>query len=352
MLCVLKFVMKIFFFAILAVFFYSCNNSVKKSADNKCSVYTDEEYFDFGTVHEGDTMIHHTFILKNGTNTTQHIDHIESSCGCTTVNAECDSIVSGGECKINADIKTTGYLGNIVRDIDVFIYGIEEPISFSVAAYIPMPIQAIKAKYSRKLSENVYTSYNIINIGNVYHDSNSYGYTELVNMGQKSIKVKSYTNSKLVTIDNPDEIEPLIPTRLYVYYDNSSVKTWGVDTTNIFVEVEGVRAPIICVANILPFPKPKNSKLSPRVLNYSNEIVNSKPDSYSFDIRNIGAEPLKIIDHKTSKNINITKIDKLIDSSKSGKIVFNTLTKEDGFIDILTNDPLTPIVRYRIVSNK
>lgn len=346
------FYMKYYLFVIFALFLCSCSNSVKPTTNDKSSIYTNEDYFDFGTVQEEDSMIHHTFVLKNGTNTTQYIDHIESSCGCTTVNAECDSIVSGGECKINADIKTTGYLGNIVRDIDVFISGIEEPITLSVAAYIPMPIQAIKAKYSKKLSENVYTTYNIINIGNVYKDSNNYGYTELVNMSQKSIKVKTYTNSRLVTIDNPDELEPLIPTRFYVYYDNSSIKTWGVDTTNIYVEVEDAKVPIKCVANILPFPKPKNSKLSPRVLNYSNEIINSKPDSYSFDVRNIGAEPLKIIDHKTSKNVKISQIDKLIDPSKSGKIVFNTVNKENGFIDILTNDPLTPIVRYKISASK
>lgn len=329
----------------------ACSKSTKSTSEsnNENSLFADEDFYDFGTINEKDSVLYHTFVIKNGTKTTQYIDHIESSCGCTKVNAEFDSITSGAECKINAVIKTAGYLGHIIRDIDVYIVGQEEPLSFSVAAYIPMPIQAIKAKYSKKLSENVYTCYSVVNVGNVYIDSNSYGYTELVNMSDETINVTSHTDSKLVKLDAPENLEPLIPARFYVYYDNSSIKSWGVDTTTIYIDVENVSVPIKCVANILPYPKNKNTKISPRILNYSTEIINSKSVLYTFSFRNIGAESLEIVDYKVSTNIKIVHIDKLIKPSENGNIEFKTSNRGDGYIDVLTNDPLTPIVRYRII---
>lgn len=331
----------------------ACNNSTNNTSEitSKNTIFTDEDYFDYGIIKEGDSVIYHTFVIKNGTTDTHFIDHIESSCGCTKVFTDCDSIAPGEMCEIKTEIKTAGYLGNIIREINVFIVGIEEPLTFSVAAYIPMPIQAIKAKYSKEISKNVYTSYNVINIGNVYKNSNSYGYTELVNMSNKTIQIKTHTDSRLVTLDNIEELKPLIPARLYVYYDNSSIKSWGVDTTIVYVDVENISVPIKCVANILPFPKGKNTKMSPRILNNSTEIRNPNMDFFSFKFRNIGAEPLKIIDYKTSKNVVITKFDETVEPSQNGEIKCKKLNNGNGYIDILTNDPLSPIVRYRIIAN-
>ena len=47
-------------------------------------------------------------------------------------------------------------MGNILREIDVYFVGIDTPLTFSVAAYIPMPIKAIKAKYSTKIYKDIY----------------------------------------------------------------------------------------------------------------------------------------------------------------------------------------------------
>ena len=43
-------------------------------------------------------------------------------------------------------------------------------------------------------------------------------------------------------------------------------------------------------------------------------------DFFSFKFRNIGAEPLKIIDYKTSKNVVITKFDETVEPSQMVKL--------------------------------
>lgn len=346
--------MKYLFYAIFVLLVCGCNNysNDKSEFTNKNKLFTNEDYFEYGTVKESDSIISHIFFINNGTQHTQFIDHIESSCGCTKVFADCDSIVPGGDCKIEAKIKTVGYMGNILREIDVYFVGIDTPLTFSVAAYIPMPIKAIKAKYSTKIYKDIYTCYNVINIGNVYKGSINYGYTELVNMSDNTIRVKTHSYNKHVNIDNPEELEPLVPARFYVYYDNSSVDYWGVDTTIIYIDIENASIPIKCIANILPFPKRKPVKISPRILNNSTEIRKSSTEPFCFKFHNIGAEPLKIIDYKTSNNINILKIDTIIEPSLDGIIKCKKTNNVNGHIDILTNDPLSPIVRYRIITPK
>ena len=57
---------------------------------------------------------------------------------------------------------------------------------------------------------------------------------------------------------------------------------------------------------------------------------------------------IRILDYKSSANIHILQVDTIISPSKIGTVKFSTENKGKGFIDILTNDPYSPIYNLSI----
>ncbi len=74
------------------------------------------QVFRFGTVREGDT-IQHTFLVRNRSLQTVHVDSMSSSCGCTVPKLDWDTIGPFEKRSVSATIDLTGRNGPVESEI-------------------------------------------------------------------------------------------------------------------------------------------------------------------------------------------------------------------------------------------
>ena len=209
-----------------------------------------------------------------------------------------------------------------------------------------MPIEAMRLKYHNKLFADIATNTSFLNIGNVFQDSHAYGFFEIINFSEKEEVIDFRLSSNTAAICSENRLEPLKPIKVYVLYDNN-FKHWGIDTLTIDIISKGNKSSIRSVAKFIPFPTFQKKKGSPRAYIPSKKITSKCNSVRKFKIHNIGAGELKIIDYRSSNNINIKHVDTIISSSNIGNIEFS-ISKGKGYIYILTNDPYSPIYNFYI----
>lgn len=334
--------MHIFYIIILCVITF-CGCSQDKGNNH---FFVDTENHDFGTLGINDTCVKHSFVITNNTKDTCFIRKIDKSCGCTSVKYPYQ-IAPYKKGKIDVTMDTRGYTGHIFRDLYIYTSLSDTPICITMSAYIPMPIEAMKLKYNHKLFADIATNTSFLNVGNVFQDSGGYGTFEIVNFSKKEIFVDFQINSDVASIYSENKLRPLEPTKVHILYDNN-FKHWGVDTLTINIVSSNNKGSIKCVAKFIPLPTFKKNKEAPRGYLPSKKIIATGKTVKDFKVHNVGARKLRILDYKSSANIHILQVDTIISPSKIGTVKFSTENKGKGFIDILTNDPYSPIYNLSI----
>lgn len=263
-------------------------------------------------------------------------------------------VLPGDSVKVTAKMKTVGYTGWMVRQIDVYASGQDSPVSLSFSAYIPMPIDAMKAKYYYKLCDDVFVNAPAVYVGNVYKGSSVTGTVEIVNFSEDEKAISFDADSEAILIGTVSRLSSKKPEQIKVVYEfTEGTKKWGVDTVKIELKIEDRIIELDVVANVIPYPKPVRTKLRPKAFSASTEMKYSNAGEVkSFIIRNIGSGNLNILEVKASENVHVERYDSLILPSADGKLHFKLteMMSEEESIEVLTDDPFTPILYYKIKS--
>ena len=91
------------------------------SGDVQDGVWEDEQgpyFWDFGQVPEGE-VLEHTFVLMNDSSTVLRIEHIHTSCGCTTSEVDQKEISPGESVEIKVKFDTKGYSGIKIQHVNI-----------------------------------------------------------------------------------------------------------------------------------------------------------------------------------------------------------------------------------------
>lgn len=333
--------MKVVVIFVLLLSCLSCKDKRVVDADN---LYIENADWDFGDVHN-DSMLFHAFKLQNPTCDTCVINHIITSCGCTSYQLSKDTLFPGEMSLLEVQLNPKGLTGNFIRDISVVTSLREEPYTMTLSACIPLTKEVVKRKYRTKICDNLYANTPNIYIGNVYKDKLVSGELEIVNTSDKNQSLKCmFPKKPYVQIVAPEILEPYKPENVTVIYDGSQIgESWGIDSTNIFLAFNDQKGKIECSAMIIPFPLEKSQKM-PRMF-IASKISYNKGLESKIEIQNIGNSDLHIMALRYSANIENIKYDSIIPPKTIG-ILFLRHKKlcDEEKIEMLTNDLTVPIM--------
>jgi hypothetical protein len=106
-------------FIFLGVSLVHADNSIAPAGKTQAEIRKDPNFYDFGTVKEGD-VIKHTFILKNNEDVKIKIKEVNTSCACTTPKLGAWELEPGKETPVEISFDTKGYPG--IRKRQLFIH--------------------------------------------------------------------------------------------------------------------------------------------------------------------------------------------------------------------------------------
>lgn len=116
------FVIKLFLaamFIFLGVSLVHADNSIAPAGKTQAEIRKDPNFYDFGTVKEGE-VIKHTFVLKNNEAEPITIKEVNTSCACTTPKVSSNTVLPGKEVSIEIAFDTKGYPG--LRKRQLFVH--------------------------------------------------------------------------------------------------------------------------------------------------------------------------------------------------------------------------------------
>lgn len=87
----------------------------------------DPYFWDFGRVKE-DSILKHTFILKNESKNTLSIKRLQTSCGCTGSVSSTNEVLPGKTSEIEVTFNTRGYKNNVKQFVYVHTNDPKDPI--------------------------------------------------------------------------------------------------------------------------------------------------------------------------------------------------------------------------------
>lgn len=105
-------------FIFLGVTLVYADNSIAPSDMSKAEMMKDPNFYDFGTVKEGE-IVKHTFIFKNTEDEVVNIKEVNTSCACATPKVGKNVVMPGEEVPIEIAFDTKGYKGDKKRHLFV-----------------------------------------------------------------------------------------------------------------------------------------------------------------------------------------------------------------------------------------
>ena len=93
-----------------------------------CAQQENPYFYDFGSVKEGDILVH-TFSYKNGSQIPLVINDLQPSCSCTVVEVSIRNIPPGGGAEIKVTVDSAGRHGQMTQYVYVQTDNLSEPVS-------------------------------------------------------------------------------------------------------------------------------------------------------------------------------------------------------------------------------
>jgi mono/diheme cytochrome c family protein len=98
----------------------------------------DKSSIELGNLNEGRTY-HFPVELRNISGRTLSVERVIPSCGCTEVSYPKGTVSPGGVFKLEVTIDTTGKIGRVVKGLDIYTPGADEPFELVLTAKVSHP---------------------------------------------------------------------------------------------------------------------------------------------------------------------------------------------------------------------
>ncbi|MBY0427509.1 MAG: DUF1573 domain-containing protein [Cytophagales bacterium] len=188
------------------------------SAQKLPAIFERYEY-DFGYIYEENGAVSYDFIFKSNSNSKMVVSRAKASCGCTSPDWSKDSISSGGRGFVRVSYNPLNRPGPFRKSVKVNFSGdtITQEI-FIKGVVILKPKNSSNILAERIGSLKLKSRY--LHLGNIKNNQSTVKEFELLNEGEKPIKLISLESPKWIRAsDLPAEIPPKEKYSLRVSYD-------------------------------------------------------------------------------------------------------------------------------------
>lgn len=337
--------------ALFLIGILSCG-CMAQTADDSPLLFDALEH-DFGKINETDGVVEHTFTIANISKEPVRIDHVATSCGCTTAQYSTDPIAPGKMLEFTVAFNPARTEGKVYREIEVFTDGRRSCYRITLIADVnPAPVE-ISQLYPVELAGGVRTSVKRIPFGYMAQGKNSSKSIVLINTTDKDVKISALAEGKHLSLECPEKIQPGVAESIIIKYDIPK-GVYGTIYDTVWVSIDGVRSAVPLVANAIctdDFSQQKENPLLTLTPSYAD--LGTKPAGKAlkqqFTLGNEGDAPLKVravecaggtvTDIKAGTEIMPGSSVKFTVSFKSAK---EKGASSVGSVNLITNDPTRP----------
>lgn len=180
----------------------------------------DSQEWDFGTVNEADGPVAHTFIFRNLSPEPVQIDHVATSCGCTTVEYSTDPVAAGGSGSLTVVLDPARSEGFVMREVEVYTKDRKGYAHLSVSADVtPIP-KGLSQLYPQLLAGTLRTNALRCNFGYVAQGDSVAKVIRVANTGDRPVALSLLTTGGRygMTAGCPPSIAPQEVVNVHISY--------------------------------------------------------------------------------------------------------------------------------------
>jgi hypothetical protein len=336
------------------------------SQKNVASMSFDRTINDFGVIKETDGLVSCIFEFVNSGTNPLVIQRVISSCDCATTNWSREPFAPGAKGLIKVIYNPKDRPGKFDKTITVYSNGETSAIVLRIMGIVKEKPKTLEEIYNRILGDFRLKKTNI-NLSRVYSDMVKTDTLEFICMANQPTKIGCNTGGleHLSVKFVPEIVKPNEKGIMVITYDAKKKNDWGflIDRIHLTQNDKDINGGLITItANIeenfssLTDKQRKNAPvIDVPIVDYDfNQIDEGKLIEYDFMIKNTGKSDLIIRKIKPSCGCTtVEPADKVIKPgmTSSFKATINTnglFGRISKSIALITNDPVTPTVAFRI----
>lgn len=345
--------------------------SLSAMAQHHSALKFENTKVDFGTIDEASGEQLRRFEARNVGVDTIVVKEIVSTCDCTVVEYEAESIAPNQSFCFDVKYDPWNRPGRFERTIYVWTSDSDVPIELEIRGRVTPRERSVEEVYPYDMGgglrlESTFASFSYVEHGKEYNTAIAYTNTSTESI---TLRLRPQVESKALKIDHPRVIEPGATGDIICCYSMPlRSRRYGTLDDRFVVEVDGVSSRFLLTSYAMAVDNfdDVDDILSPRAVFSKKNIKfgNLKPtsgclDAY-FELRNDGAAPLvirKVESDSRAVKCNLRRGAKVESgSSTSVRIRLNArrLKSQDESLTVrlnfVTNDPMTPLQVVKVTA--
>lgn len=174
------------------------------------------------------------YVIKNRSDRQIEIDHVDVSCGCTTVSYPKQPISGGNEFEI-VGAYDAAMLGHFYKEMAVYFKGYDEPLYLKMTGVVETEVVDYSGSYPYKIG-NLRINKNDIEFDNVNRGDRPVAEIEVMNTGKSAytpviMHLPSYLTAKAV----PERIGRNHGGKVFITLDSKKLRDYGLTQTSVYL---------------------------------------------------------------------------------------------------------------------
>lgn len=348
----------------VALFGVHCCYGQNSTTEVEFDTYT----FDFGKINEVDGEVKHLFKYKNVGKEYFVIYNISTTCGCTIPTYSKRPLASGASGELVIAFDPIGQTGRVEKKIIISANVPGGAVELTIKAVVNPRPRTIEDDYPVVFSDGVRFRDVVINGYEISREKETAFSMSVFNNSTKPARVDVDSKALPGWIKARFESASIAPksySKLIVEVNPKGFNLWGRKRVEIPILVNGKRQFVgvgfvaIFIEDFGPLTKTE-MRFVPRVALSSSfyhfsTVERDEKLEYRLRVRNDGGKPLIIryVDHSGRVGIRVLK--KEIPSGTEGEILVTLDSSVPETVAetvrIITNDPVKPVVEFKVVAN-
>lgn len=324
----------------------------------------DTQEWDFGTVDEANGPVTHTFSFRSLSPEPVQIDHVATSCGCTTVEYSADPVATGGSGYLTVVFDPARSEGFVMREVEVYTKNRKGYAHLSVSAnVIPIP-KGLSQLYPQQLVGTLRTNVLRCNFGYVAQGDSVTKVIRIANLGNRAVALSVLTTDSRygMSVSCPASVAPQEIVNLHISYKIPVGKAYyGMTHDSVWVLADGMKSAEPVAVSAIGTDRFTDDKAGERpVLRVTPEYVDfgrqapGRTCRRTISIANTGQTDLVLRHVATSEETTVSlgggrvvKPGQSVRATVSATIPRLSQSRVTGSVFLTTNDPVRPFRELR-----
>lgn len=335
------------------------------SAEAQDTLFFSPAQWDFGTIHEADGKVSHTFTGENRGECPVVILDVVTTCGCTVPSFTKKPILPGQKTEIHVTYDPADRPGSFSKALAVYSSEKRKVATLTITGIVLPREKTVEERYPVDAGSGLRLTTTTTPFSYIYTGRNAQTSTGFINTSDRTLTLdlRATESSGLLRLTYPRRIAPGERGEINLrYYISPDSPRYGTVKDVLSIEIDGRPSRIRLLAHgiAVDAPKPSTDHREPRgqisknILKFGPVKRAAATQSRSFTLTNEGTAPLIVRAVETSGGIgcSLRPGDRIAPGrSVTAEVTLDPSQQDYGLLSshliLITNDPHRPMRRVR-----